>query len=166
MVPCDYKTNCKMLYRAGFLCLCVSVSRSADVFICCANRSLGRYYWAHLWNSKSTEVLILPKPSDTRLWSDCSASVLLPAGQFRSGLQLTHFHPHSLGNPSICILSLTSFLLPFTYRLWVLSPWCPLERPSPSIGNKISCSFNLHPQTITHTTREWVFPIPLLEKKT
>lgn len=162
-----------MLYRAVFLCLSVSMSRRVVMFICSADRSLHRCYWAHLWNSRETGLFILLQPSDTTLWSDCSASVLFPAGQFRSGLQLTHFHPHSLGNPSICILSLTSFLLPFTYLLWVLSPWYPLERPTPPIdsfhnllGTKISYGFNLHPHTITHTSREWVFPIPLLEKKT
>lgn len=48
---------------------------------------------------------------DIRLWSHFSGSILLPAGHFRSGLQLPHFHPHSLGSPSICIPPLTTSCL-------------------------------------------------------
>lgn len=49
------------------------------------------------------------QPSDTRLWSDFSGSVLLPAGQFRSGLRL-----HSLSSTfpwkSIHLYSFTHLL--------------------------------------------------------
>lgn len=72
---------------------------------------------------------ILLVACDIRLWSHFSGSVLLPAGHFRSGLQLPHFHPHSLGSPSICIPPLTTFLPPFTYPLVDHCCLMPLQRP-------------------------------------
>lgn len=43
---------------------------------------------------------------DTRLWSHFSGSILLPAGHFRSGLQLPYFHPHfSEVRPSVFLRS-------------------------------------------------------------
>lgn len=61
----------------------------------------------------------------TRLWSDFS--VLVCPWPFRSGLDLVHFHPHSLGNPSICIFFffflLTYFLSPSLHSASVLEAW-------------------------------------------
>lgn len=69
-------------------------------------------------------IILLLVACDIRLWSQFSGSILLPAGHFRSGLQLPHFHLHPLGSPSICIPPLTTFLPPFTYPLWILAAWC------------------------------------------
>lgn len=122
-------------------CTCMHADTWGDIYLHCwllfkaegCNRLLGLISV----NKKGQETVCTHlQPSDTRLWSDFSGSVLLPAGQFRSGLRLTHFHPHSLGNPSICILSLTSFLLPVTP--WVLAPWYPSVRPSPPINTSLT----------------------------
>lgn len=106
---------------------------------------------------------------DIRLWSHFSGSIILPAGHFRSGLQLPHFHPHSLGNPSICIPSSQQLLAPFTSPQWTLAAWCNCGGltflSTAFILTSVMAVFSLHPSTITHVSGERVFPIPLPEKE-
>lgn len=112
---------------------------------------------------------ILLVACDIRLWSNFSGSIVLPAGHFRSGLQLPHFHPHSLGNPSICIPPASTSLPPFTSRLWTLAAWCPYGDltflSTAFILTSVMAVFSLHLSTITHASGERVFPIPLPEKE-